>query len=82
MSRASVAIVEYLRQTGWKQRDLARRAEIDPAVVSRLVKGQRAGKIGELVAIKLERATFAAFNAGETSVAPLRAVDLMSTEAA
>jgi plasmid maintenance system antidote protein VapI len=81
MSRASVAIVEYLRQTGWKQRDLARRAEIDPAVISRAVKGRRAG-IGELVAIKLERATVAAFTAGETSVPPLRALDLMSKEAA
>ena len=71
----------YLRQTGWTQQELAKRADIDRAVVNRAVKGRRAGKIGELAAMKLERATLDAFQKGETNVAPLRAADLLADAA-
>jgi transcriptional regulator with XRE-family HTH domain len=78
MSNASGVIAEYLRQTGWSQQKLAKLAGVDRAVINRAVAthGDRAGRIGELAAMRIERATVAAFTRGETAVPPLRALDL------
>lgn len=80
-------IQRYLAEVGWSKTDLARRAKISGSTVTRLLHGRkdRDGaepyELGELVAMKIERATLDAFTRGETSVAPLRAIDLCQSPA-
>lgn len=82
MPSAKSVIAEYLRQTKWSQRKLALMAGISPAVLSRLNgKGERT-TLGELAALKLERATMEAFRRNETHIPPLRAMDLHPSKAA
>lgn len=76
-----------MESAGWTAADLARRADISPSTVTRILRGRAEGEpygLGELVALKIERATFAAWSRGEVprSLVPLRAVDLRSANAA
>lgn len=81
-------IRRYLNDSGWSKTELARRAAISASTVTRLLHGRkdREGgepyEIGELVAMKLERATLDAFTRGDTKAAPLRAMDLVTRRAA
>ena len=61
---------QYLADTGWRARDLARRARVHESALSHILAGRR--RVGRLVALELDRATRAAYDAGETSVPPLR----------
>lgn len=81
-------IAAYLRAAGWEKGELARRAGISPSTVTRLLHGRKTSggaepyDIGELVALKLERATVQAWTLGQTTVPPLRAIDLVPGRAA
>jgi hypothetical protein len=64
------SIRHYLIATGWSARHLAARARLHESALSHVLAGRRC--VGELAAIKLERASRSAYDAGETSVPPLR----------
>ena len=78
----------YLDATGWEKGELARRAGISPSTVTRILHGRKTAagaepyEIGDAAAARIERATYAAWSAGLTTVAPLRAVDLVAPRAA
>lgn len=81
MRTSSEIITAYLTAAGWTGAELARRARLDQSAITRLIRGRkRDGEtsfdVGELVALKIERATIAAYESGDTNAAPLRATDL------
>lgn len=76
-------IQSYLAASGWTKSELARRADVSPSAIARLIHGRKAKgattfAVGELVALKIERATLAAFERGETNATPIRAADLLA----
>jgi transcriptional regulator with XRE-family HTH domain len=81
-------IESYLAASGWTKAELAKRANVSPSTITRLLHGRKdrgaseSYELGELVAMKLERATLDAFTRGEVKAAPLRAMDLLADEAA
>lgn len=84
MATASELITAYLAATRWTKGELARRAGISASVVARLINGRKANggvsfSVGELAALKIERATGEAYASGVTKIEPLRAVDLLAT---
>lgn len=85
---ASDRIRVWLTESGWSPADLAKRARISPSTMTRLMHGRSEGgavrsyELGELVALKLERATVDAWTRGEVIVLPLRAIDLVPGKAA
>lgn len=68
------AIRRYLADTGWTARELAGRAGIHESNLSRVLSDdpKKRRPAGKLVSILLENATRAAYEAGDTSVPPLR----------
>lgn len=85
---ATEIIRQWLTDSGWTQAMLARRANLSPSTITRLFRGRSVGgesveyALGELAAYRIERATYAAWAAGQTNAAPLRAVDLVTNRAA
>lgn len=79
-------IAAYLKATGWEKVELAKRARVSPSTITRLLHGRKEDgdvepyRLGELAAMKIERATIEAFTTGATKVPPLRAIDLMSAD--
>jgi len=72
-------VAAYLAATGWTGAELAKRSDLSQSIITRIVHGRSPGEpyvIGELAALKLERATLTAFETGQTNVPPLRARDL------
>ena len=80
---ATERISHWLTESGWTKAELAQRAGISPSTMTRLLRGRsdrgevRDYELGELVAMKLERATVQAWSLGQTSARPLRAIDLL-----
>lgn len=70
------AIRTWLDAANWSQAELARRAGLSPAAISRFVSGERA--VSRPFAMAIEQVTADAYRAGEVSVAPLRAIDLVT----
>ncbi len=83
----SERIDTFLRQAGWTKSELAERADISLSTVTRLLHGRKTRdgvedyELGELVALKIERATVAAWTRGEVKTAPIRAIDLLAADA-
>lgn len=76
-------VAGYLKATGWGSGELARRARVSPSTITRLLHGRKTAdgaeeySLGELVALKIERATIEAHALRHTDVEPLRAVELL-----
>ena len=85
---ATERIRHWLTESGWTKAELALRAGISPSTITRLLRGRsdrgevREYELGELVALKLERATVQAWSLGHVRVAPLRALDLLPERSA
>ncbi len=63
------ALARYLAKVGWSRAEIARRAGVDRAVVTRGLNGKR--PFGRLAASEIARATADAFVSGETKELPL-----------
>ena len=84
MQTPSELITAYLAASGWTGAELARRADLSHSAITRLLRGRKTREsvtfsVGELVALKIERATVDAFTRRETNATPLRAADLIAS---
>lgn len=84
MATSADLINAYLTASGWTKGELARRAQLSASAIARLINGRKTSdgvsfSVGELAAIKIERATVEAYATGTTKAKPLRAADLLAT---